>query len=348
MTAPSPRTLSPTRNLSTPVLGMPPPPTAVTGIGASSPLQPQSARRVPLTPSMSSSRLLHGGLAPQGFSTPGNSVAQPPLQGVVTPGGFSTPGGTTTPARATPAGEPPSPPQQAHSVCRILKQQQPPSLQPPQQQQQQQQQQQGHAPALASTPTPRKALAAVSPGMVSPSSPGFLPPPAPANSPTPVSDTTLQAEIARRHAAESRVRELEALVAKLRGRLAALEGRREGSPSPGGSATAESGRRQHRCETPPPGACGEPAGDDPIDLAICEYLERNPDFPVSIQKVAHNYYVFGDRGTVYVTKRGEHIVVRVGGGFKSLQVFMDERALMVTREHAAALTEKGQSAAVAA
>lgn len=90
--------------------------------------------------------------------------------------------------------------------------------------------------------------------------------------------------------------------------------------------------------------------DDPIDQAICEYLERNPDFPVSIQKVADNYYVFGDRGTVYVTKRGEHIVVRVGGGFKSLQVFMDERALMVTRENATALNERaqGQSAAVAA
>ena len=71
--------------------------------------------------------------------------------------------------------------------------------------------------------------------------------------------------------------------------------------------------------------------EDPIDSAICEYLERNPDFPVSIQKVASNHYVFGDRGTVYVTQRGEHIVVRVGGGFKSLQVFMDERALMVTR-----------------
>merc|ERR1719324_1481306 len=80
--------------------------------------------------------------------------------------------------------------------------------------------------------------------------------------------------------------------------------------------------------------------DDPIDRAICEYLERNPDFPVSVQKVAPSHYVFGDRGTVYVTQRGEHIVVRVGGGYKSLQVFMDERALMVTREAAAALSEK--------
>jgi len=80
--------------------------------------------------------------------------------------------------------------------------------------------------------------------------------------------------------------------------------------------------------------------DDAIDKAICAYLERNPDFPVSIQKVAPNYYVFGDRGTVYVTERGKHIVVRVGGGFKSLQVFMDERALMLTRETASALSER--------
>jgi len=191
--------------------------------------------------------------------------------------------------------------------------------------------------------------------MGSPSSPSFLPT-APANTPAAGAESAaLQAEIARRQAAESRVRELEALVAKLRGRLAVLEGRREGSPGHGGHG--DTGRR-HRCETPPSanrdrGDHGnssgvDPIGEDPIDVAICEYLERNPDFPVSIQKVAPNYYVFGDRGTVYVTKRGEHIVVRVGGGFKSLQVFMDERALMVTRENAAALSEKNKGTALGA
>merc|ERR1719163_1117802 len=71
------------------------------------------------------------------------------------------------------------------------------------------------------------------------------------------------------------------------------------------------------------------AAEDPIDVAISEYLAKNQDFPVSVTKLAPNYYVFGDRGQVYVTQRGEHIVVRVGGGYKSLQVFMDERALMV-------------------
>lgn len=137
----------------------------------------------------------------------------------------------------------------------------------------------------------------------------------------------LQAEIARRQAAEARVRELEALVSRLRQRCAALEGKRVAASEP----------QQQGLESEEDGML-----TDPIDRTICEYLERNPDFPVSVQKVAPNYYVFGDRGTVYVTQRGEHIVVRVGGGFKSLQVFMDERALMVTREAAAALSEKTQ------
>lgn len=140
----------------------------------------------------------------------------------------------------------------------------------------------------------------------------------------------LQAEILRRQAAESRVQALEALVSQLRQRIAMLEEKR-GIPADKHSMV--------------PMEMEEDGGmlDDPIDRTICEYLERNPDFPVSVQKVAPNYYVFGDRGTVYVTQRGEHIVVRVGGGFKSLQVFMDERALMVTREAAAALSEKMQA-----
>merc|ERR1719324_857221 len=84
------------------------------------------------------------------------------------------------------------------------------------------------------------------------------------------------------------------------------------------------------------------APEDPIDVAISEYLAKNPDFPVSVTKLAPNYYVFGDRGQVYVTQRGEHIVVRVGGGYKSLQVFMDERALMV-KEAAPAYTKPAEA-----
>jgi hypothetical protein len=134
---------------------------------------------------------------------------------------------------------------------------------------------------------------------------------------------SLKVETQRRQAAEARVRELEALVARQRSRIAALEGRGKKSQSPSRAVVANG-----------PTATPEQERDNPIDRAICEYLETNPDFPVSIQKVAQNYYVFGDRGTVYVTQRGEHIVVRVGGGFKSLQVFMDERALMVTGDAA--------------
>lgn len=156
-----------------------------------------------------------------------------------------------------------------------------------------------------------------------------------------ISGDILQAEIVRRQAAEARVRDLEALVGRLRHRIVGLEAarRREGVAG-GKNGVVKAGVD----------ALPEMQPDDAIDQAICEYLERNPDFPVSIQKVAPNYYVFGDRGTVYVTQRGEQFVVRIGGGYKSLQVFMDERALMLTRETAAALSERAAavSAAVAA
>mmetsp|Transcript_38499 Transcript_38499/g.100788 ORF Transcript_38499/g.100788 Transcript_38499/m.100788 type:complete len:247 (+) Transcript_38499:40-780(+) len=65
---------------------------------------------------------------------------------------------------------------------------------------------------------------------------------------------------------------------------------------------------------------------DPIDGAIRSYLILNPDFPVSIKKVSPGFYDFGDRNKVHITKRGGHIVVRVGGGYKSLETFLDERA----------------------
>eukprot|EP00928_Gymnodinium_smaydae_P086798 TRINITY_DN71221_c0_g1_i1.p2 TRINITY_DN71221_c0_g1~~TRINITY_DN71221_c0_g1_i1.p2 ORF type:complete len:290 (+),score=61.81 TRINITY_DN71221_c0_g1_i1:72-941(+) len=162
----------------------------------------------------------------------------------------------------------------------------------------------------------------------------------------------LEVEIARRQAAEARARELEALVAQLRRRIANLEAGggatrgarggasprgRQGSQPPATSRQRKSGPATNGAATAKE---EEMPLDDPIDRSICEYLERHPDFPVPIQKVAQNNYVFGDRGTVYITQRGQHTVVRVGGGFKSLQVFMDERALMVTGDTAAALSQK--------
>lgn len=137
----------------------------------------------------------------------------------------------------------------------------------------------------------------------------------------------IQAEIAKRQAAEARVKELEAIVLQLQRRLAVYQGRKPPT------------RLSSKELLPEPEETGPPS-DDPIDRAIGDYLDRHPEFPVYIQKVGPNHYVFGDRGTVYVTQRGEHFVVRVGGGFKSLKVFMDERALMVTRENASALAEK--------
>lgn len=168
-----------------------------------------------------------------------------------------------------------------------------------------------------------------------------------------ISGDILQAEIVRRQAAEARVRDLEALVGRLRHRIVGLEAARRREGVAGGKNGVV---KEFACLASPfvdqagVDALPEMQPDDAIDQAICEYLERNPDFPVSIQKVAPNYYVFGDRGTVYVTQRGEQFVVRIGGGYKSLQVFMDERALMLTRETAAALSERAAavSAAVAA
>jgi len=172
----------------------------------------------------------------------------------------------------------------------------------------------------------------------------------------------LQAETQRRLAAEARVKELEATVSRLQARLAVLEGGGNGRVLKLGGGTngigenGIHGSKGKRADGSPismatslsmgaiPAAAAteeaDIATDDAIDKAIRAYLERNPDFPVSIQKVAPNRYTFGDRGTVYVTQRGDHIVVRVGGGFKSLQVFMDERALMLTRDAAATLSER--------
>merc|ERR1719446_1533199 len=67
---------------------------------------------------------------------------------------------------------------------------------------------------------------------------------------------SLEAEIARRQAAEARNRELEALVSRLRQRIAVLEGKRNTDAKPGVMETEEDGGL-----------------DDPIDRTICEYLE---------------------------------------------------------------------------
>eukprot|EP00913_Durusdinium_trenchii_P012932 g12144.t1 len=85
-------------------------------------------------------------------------------------------------------------------------------------------------------------------------------------------DGSLQAEVAKRQAAEARVQELEALVARLQSRVATLEGR----PQPKGAR--RSGALQARKEHIEVADNDE---DDSIDRAIRTYLENNPDFPVS-------------------------------------------------------------------
>jgi len=319
----TPRLSSPTRNLSTPSLGGPPP---VAGAG--------------------------GRMVPQA------------VQPVSHPGWQPSPGGMLSPSRSsaallspgtmlhTPAAPPSAMIRNSNSPVRHQHSQ---HSQHSQQQQQQQQQGGAQVPGLmqmvAATPrTPGTNNAGASCNMTAGAScninPSALKPHVQPFSAA--AESALQVEVARRQAAEARVRELEALVSKLRGRLSTLEERRTGSPRRGPDSPRPCADNR-RSESPRPSSVERI--DDPIDRAICAYLERNPDFPVSIQKVARNYYVFGDRGTVYVTQRGEHIVVRVGGGFKSLQVFMDERALMVQQaNNISVVSEKSQSqiAAVAA
>lgn len=119
----------------------------------------------------------------------------------------------------------------------------------------------------------------------------------------------------RREKAEARVRDLETHVAVLQRRLevAALSGGLEG----GRPAVVEQGQEIPDIYT----------ARDPIDSFIRQYLNEHPGYPVSVRKLAPNYYSFGDRGRVHVAQRGEHFVVRVGGGWKSLSTFMDERTL---------------------
>lgn len=209
--------------------------------------------------------------------------------------------------------------------------------QPLQQQQQAMQQRPGQPQGgQQRPPSPASSRQPVRPGAAASSVAGSTVGGAPQ---APVSGSVYEAEVARRTVAEARVRELEGLVSKLRGRIASLQ------------VTVRKNQQQQQQQhqgTGDPNAGGKDASgaiepqapDDAIDQAIRAYLESNPDFPVSVQKVAPNNYVFGDRGNVYVTQRGEHIVVRVGGGFKSLQVFMDERALMLTRDAAGAVSEQ--------
>lgn len=145
----------------------------------------------------------------------------------------------------------------------------------------------------------------------------------------------LMNEVARREAAEARVRELEVLVDRLSQKVAILERDKydqenyRDRPPPKLPSSAKGQRKNDMPREFLDTSFEAPENVDPIDVAISEYLAKNQDFPVTVTKLAPNYYVFGDRGQVYVTQRGEHIVVRVGGGYKSLQVFMDERALMV-------------------
>jgi hypothetical protein len=162
----------------------------------------------------------------------------------------------------------------------------------------------GQSSPLVHTPT----ISAAIPVERLPSAP--LSPGATAAKPPP--DATLLQQLQwsedRRAAAEQRIQELTALASKLQSRLDAIT-------TAGGLDALK----------PPPPPSTE--REDGIDRFIRQYLKEHPDYKVQVKKLAPNFYQFGDSGKVYVAKRGEHCVVRVGGGYKSLITYMDERVL---------------------
>ncbi|CAE8691184.1 unnamed protein product [Polarella glacialis] len=79
-----------------------------------------------------------------------------------------------------------------------------------------------------------------------------------------VPESSFQAEVARRTAAEDRVKELEALVARLRGRVAALEGQKGAKGVGSRRPTQVAAVRRDRVEAEEP----EEPEEDAIDNAI--------------------------------------------------------------------------------
>lgn len=70
-------------------------------------------------------------------------------------------------------------------------------------------------------------------------------------------------------------------------------------------------------------------GSDRIDQRIQEYLETFPEFNFFVEKLRQGWYKFGKpiSKKVYMKVVGNDIVVRVGGGYKELQKFLDEYRL---------------------
>mmetsp|Transcript_81856 Transcript_81856/g.144845 ORF Transcript_81856/g.144845 Transcript_81856/m.144845 type:complete len:603 (+) Transcript_81856:145-1953(+) len=70
-------------------------------------------------------------------------------------------------------------------------------------------------------------------------------------------------------------------------------------------------------------------GHDRIDQTIQEYLDSFPDFYFYVEKLKQGWYKFGKpiSKKVYMKVVGNDIVVRVGGGYKELQKFLDEYRL---------------------
>ncbi|KAF4657167.1 hypothetical protein FOL47_008562 [Perkinsus chesapeaki] len=61
---------------------------------------------------------------------------------------------------------------------------------------------------------------------------------------------------------------------------------------------------------------------DHIDKAILEYMDTHPEFTVTVKKHEPGVYTIGNR-KMRLTTRGDMVVVRIGGGYHTLEEYFD-------------------------
>ncbi|KAF4701160.1 hypothetical protein FOZ63_017345, partial [Perkinsus olseni] len=61
---------------------------------------------------------------------------------------------------------------------------------------------------------------------------------------------------------------------------------------------------------------------DQIDRAILEYMDTHPEFTISVKKCGPGVYTIGNK-RMRLTTRGELTVVRIGGGYYTLEEYFD-------------------------
>merc|ERR1712032_705285 len=86
-------------------------------------------------------------------------------------------------------------------------------------------------------------------------------------------------------------------------------------------------------DRPPPEAASEGANDG-IDAKLQAYFDQYPDFDLDVKKLRPGWYLFGQPigKKVYIKMNGrDSAVLKIGGGFKALEKFLDEHRLGLLR-----------------